>query len=137
MQSMNQLLAKHVGSSPQTSLLGVDDNCMQTVYDESHWVAADCYDGEVFVTNSLGDTISPDVAKQLKQLFADNVNGSLAVNNIYCTQQPNRSNCGIFTFSSGRRQTSHHGGFECTVRHAENATAPVSVPRKAESLIVS
>jgi len=99
---VNQLVAKHSDSSPaqmslvaQLSFGAVDDNCIWIV----HWAAAAAYyEGEVFIANSLGDTISPVVAQQLKQLFAGQVNsdGTLALNNVCCTQQPNGSDCGFF-----------------------------------------
>jgi len=44
-------------------------------------VAAACYGGDVFVANSLGDTVSPIAAicrdtKQLKESFAAKLNGN-------------------------------------------------------------
>ena len=101
--AVNILIAKHVGSSPvQTSLLAqssfsvVDDDSRRIVYDESHWVAAACYDGQVFVASSLGDTILPVVAKQLKQLFAGDGSQAEAVNDVCCAHKPNGPNCAVF-----------------------------------------
>jgi len=53
---------------------------------------------EVYVANSLGNNISPLVSKQLKELYRHRVSatGSLAVNLVQCSQQPNYKDCAIF-----------------------------------------
>jgi len=42
---------------------------VQILYDRSHWVAVASDDQDVLVANSAGDTVSPGVIKQLKELF--------------------------------------------------------------------
>ena len=68
------------------------------MYDNCHWVAAACIDGDVVLTNSLGDAMSPLVSTQLKQLYAHLVtaDGGLEVRIVKCAQQPNGSDCGVF-----------------------------------------
>jgi len=90
----------------QTSLLAhslpafqpVDHDCMQILYDVHHWVATACVDGEVLVANSLGEAISPTVARQLKAIYGHlvGVDGLLDVCMVPCAQQPNGSDCGVF-----------------------------------------
>ena len=50
------------------------------------------------IANSLGDTLSPTLCKQLKQLYATLLSptGHLTVNLVDCAQQPNLQDCGLF-----------------------------------------
>jgi len=64
-----------------------------------HWVATACDDDEVLMANRLGDSISPLVGKQLKQLYVHHcvdANGEMEVIMVRCIQQPNASDCGVF-----------------------------------------
>jgi len=79
-----------------TAYIAVDT--IQIVYDTNHWVATAFVEDEVYVKNSLGNNISPLVSKQLKELYRHRVSatGSLAVNVVQCSQQPNYKDCAIF-----------------------------------------
>ena len=107
----NLIVASHLTlAAPQTSLLfqsprgfrpvRADETTMQIMYDWAHWLTPACVNGKVFVANSAGNNcqISPTVARQLKQLYAacTRDDGTLEVNLIACTQQPNASDCGVF-----------------------------------------
>jgi len=107
----NDLAASHLAvATAQTSLLAQapgefssvlpGDKSMQILYDWQHWLTSACVQGEVFVANSAGNNthISPAVAKQLKQLYANclSADETVEVNHISCTQQPNASDCGVF-----------------------------------------
>ena len=76
--AVNKIAAEHFHSTPcQTSLLAHDAGDfrsvrrgLQVLYATDYWVAAACDDDEVLVmANSLRDSTSPLVGKQLKQLY--------------------------------------------------------------------
>ena len=104
--AINTLVAKQIGSNAvqttvmaqaQTGFDAVTEESFQVVYAASPWVAAACVDGQVMIANSLGDTLSPTLCKQLKQLYATLLSptGHLTVNLVDCAQQPNLQDCGL------------------------------------------
>jgi len=79
----------------QSSFAAVRSGTIQIVYDTNHWVFVE---DEVYLAYSLGNNISPMVSKQLKELYRHRVSatGSLAVNLVQSSQQPNYKDCAIF-----------------------------------------
>jgi len=68
------------------------------VTDLQHWIAVACSDEEVLMANSLASqAVSPLVARELKQLFAQHV-GNMVVKQVRCAQQPNASDCTVKSF---------------------------------------
>jgi len=43
---------------------------VQILYGSSHWLAVAGADDDVLVANSVGESVSPTVIKQLKELFS-------------------------------------------------------------------
>ena len=66
-----------------------------------HWIAVACSDEEVLMANSLASqAVSPLVARELKQLFAQHV-GNMVVKEVRCIQQPNASDCTVSNTRNG------------------------------------
>ena len=104
--AVNKLLATEMnGQEAQTSLL-VQSSCgfkpinsgIRIVYAHNHWVAVACHDGNIFVANSLPETFSDVLIKQLKEMFVHHLDerGQLQVYSVRCAQQPNASDCGVY-----------------------------------------
>ena len=97
------MLPLEVNKVVQSSLLAQSEFCsvgraVQIVYNSSHWVAVAGADDDVLVANSVGDSVSATVIKQLKELFRTrtDADGQLRVGLVRCTQQSNSSDCGVF-----------------------------------------
>ena len=74
------------------------DRGLQVIYDNHHWVAVAGDENNVFVANSSGESVSPLVARQVKELYRARVDvrGGLNVGVVRCMQQPNGVDCGVF-----------------------------------------
>ena len=72
---------------------------VQILHDANHWVATACIGGDVLVADSLRRPVSPNLARQLHQLYPQKINRKtnlMKVSLVPCSKQPNASDCGLF-----------------------------------------
>jgi hypothetical protein len=76
----------------------VDSETVQVLYEQHHWVATACMGGAVLVADSLHRPISPELARQLRQLYAVQLTsaGNLRVTLIPVQRQKDASSCGVY-----------------------------------------
>ncbi|XP_069485709.1 transmembrane protein 209 isoform X2 [Ambystoma mexicanum] len=107
MDAINTLVSSHLGhSASQTTLLSqspsgfrsVTSDTVQILHDVNHWITTAFINGKVFYADSLLRTVSKYVQRQMKQLYAAQLNskGELEVTIVPCQRQHNGSDCGIF-----------------------------------------
>lgn len=104
---VNKLVSDQLGGSINQSTVmaqsvtGFDqrqEEGIQILFDNNHWIAVACMAGQILIGDSLRRTVSPNLATQIKQLYPSLVdsNGNLPVTFVECAKQGNGNDCGVY-----------------------------------------
>ena len=107
--SVNTIVNQHIGvsqcqsvtvSQTSTGFVPVDDETIMILYDKdrSHRITTACIDGQVMYLDSLHGSLSRDVKKQMRQLYAKvkSNDHEIVVRVVSCQRQHNSSDCGVY-----------------------------------------
>jgi len=67
-------------------------DCVQILHDRDHWVLTGRLNGKVMYMDSLSRTVSPNLTRQLCQLYGSSDSPTA----LPCSQQPNSNDCGLY-----------------------------------------